>query len=118
MIITVCPFATAVLSGFLILLKDEEYYSIILTTILVYVIQLLMAVVMLFVFLFLRERRKFLVWNKLEYLKKKYSKLKREDSQGFEERRRPRGGENHFNFDEEKYQEEYPANRSMMKTFD
>jgi hypothetical protein len=41
----------------------------------VYLMELLAIVNLILVFLFLEERRKFLVQSKLEYLQKKYSKV-------------------------------------------
>ena len=88
-IITLCPFLSALVTGVLILLRDEEYYSIFLSAALIYVLLLLVVVNAVFIFLFLRERRRFLVQNKLEYLQKKYNKLGNNDTQILEERRRP-----------------------------
>lgn len=74
-LIIVCPVVTAFVSSVLILLRDEELYSVYLAVIVVYLMELLGIVVLTLVFLFLEERRRFLVQSKLEYLQRKYSKV-------------------------------------------
>jgi UDP-N-acetylmuramyl pentapeptide phosphotransferase/UDP-N-acetylglucosamine-1-phosphate transferase len=96
---------TALLSGVLILLKDEEYYSIVFTVVLVYTVQLLVIIITVIIYKFLQERRRFLVQNKLEYLQKKYSKIRTQDTYFLEERRRPRVYTQHLNFDDDKHVE-------------
>ena len=73
--ITVCPFASALLVGVMVLLRDAEIYSIYFSVTIIYLLFLLVCLLTVLIFNFLEERRKYLVQNKLEYLQKKYAKL-------------------------------------------
>lgn len=75
----ICPFLTALLVGVLVLLRDAELYSVWFTVAVVYVLLGAVGVVTVLIYKFLTERRKFLMHNKLEYLKKKYAKLASSD---------------------------------------
>ena len=108
-----CPFLTALLIGVMVLLRDAEFYSIFFTLAVIYLIFILVCVTTIFVFKFLGERRKYLVQNKLEYLQRKYAKVGiSNDSDLYEQRKRPRVAAKVYDDDETNY------NRTMMKTFD
>ena len=84
--------------GVLILLRDEEAFSILLSSILIYALVLVVLIMSVFIFLFLKERKKLLLHNKLFYLRRKYSKIGKNDpykndyknEYEYVERKRPR----------------------------
>lgn len=80
--------------GIIILLRDEEAFSLLLSSILIYVLVLVVLIMSVFIFLFLKERKKLLLHNKLFYLRRKYTKTDMNDGYKYEykyeERKRPR----------------------------